>query len=208
MELFYTSKFDRKFKLASLSNVFKRSWKPFPGRHLPPDFCYKNEASICLLLHEQQVRFRETFSHPDTEAALSSNFWWLSLFSVDMCCLLFIIPPIASSAQHYPLILISITYFSLLFLFPFSSIFHRLTCPSWLSSHSVIFCELRQLAIGNLSFSLMKKVGRNSCVNFLLCRHFHGLRDGGEVSFSQRFRLYLHFKSEAIQRWGVLVVSI
>lgn len=60
----------------------------------------------------------ETFSHPETEVVLSSNFWSLSLFSVDRCCLFCILPTIAcfSSALHPASNLYHIP--SLFFLFP------------------------------------------------------------------------------------------
>lgn len=74
----------------------------------------------------------ETFSHPETEAALSSNFWSLSLCW--RVLLVFYHPyPLPASAQHYTLLPISITYLLCLSFFLCSSIFDCLACPSWLS---------------------------------------------------------------------------
>lgn len=139
----------------------------------------------------------ETFSHPETEAALSSNFWSLSLFSVDKCCLFSIIP------THCLLLRSTTPCFqspSLTFsAFPFSHVLlPSIALPALHGFHptSAMFSELHQLAIGNLTFSLMKQVGRNSYVSFLVCRRFHCSRDLGEVSCSQSFWLYVHLRSK------------
>lgn len=117
--------------------------------------------------------------------------------SVDECCLFSIIPthcllllsttPCFQSPSH--------TFSACPFSFVLLS---SIVLPALHGFHppSAMFCELHQLAIGNLSFSLMKQVGRNSYVSFLVCRRFHCSRDLGEVSCSQSFWLYVHLRSK------------
>lgn len=101
---------------------------------------------------------------------LSSNFWSLLLFSDDRYCLSSL-PCLPASARPYPLLLIAITYF---FRFPFPFVLlSSVVSPVPLAFHppKVIFCELLQFAIVNLSFSLVKQKGRNPYLSFLLFAH-------------------------------------